>query len=60
MGLFSKGKHLIGWIKAELRAEFDITELGEIRSILGLEVVHNCTNQTICLSQLGYIKMIMA
>ena len=41
IGLFSDCKELIDWVKTTLWSEFEITDLGEMRSILGIEITQD-------------------
>ena len=56
MGIFSNSKRLTDLTKQKLHAEFNITELGSIHSIIGINVTRDRQNHTIKLSQPGYIR----
>src|SRR5205807_9116357 len=49
----------IGWIRRRLHAEFEMTDLGELRTFLGLEIKRNRTLRTLHLSQSKYIEKIL-
>jgi len=56
--LTSSSKVLLLESKMELRGEFNITEMGEIRWLLGVEVKWDRTNGMVTLSQKAYIDTI--
>jgi len=56
--IFSKNLDTIKCLKLQLLDHFEITDLGEAQWILGMEVIHNCQQGTISLSQTHYIEMI--
>ena len=47
---------LIVKFKVEITKHIDITDLGEIHWILGIEIIWNCEQHTIHLSQCSYIE----
>ena len=53
-------KDLTGWFKKEISKHFDMTDLGPLRWILGIEVVRDRAKRTISLSQRAYIETIIA
>jgi len=50
---------LVNWIRTKLSEEFDITDLGELRTFLGLEIEHNRKQRTVFLSEKKYITKIL-
>jgi len=50
----------INWIRIKLHKEFEMTDLGELRTFLGLEILRNRTLRTLHLSQTKYIEKILA
>ena len=50
----------IAWIKNKLHAEFEMTDMGEVRPFLGLEIECNQRHRTLHLSQTKYITKILA
>jgi len=57
--IFSKNVDTIKHLKLQLSEHFEITDLGEARWILGMEVVRNCQQGIISLSQRRYIETIL-
>jgi len=57
--IFSKNLNAIKCLKLQLSEHFEITDLGEARWILGMEVVRNRQQGIISLSQRRYIEMIL-
>jgi len=49
----------IDWIRTKLNQEFDMTDLGEIHSFLGLEIERNRSCRTLFLSERQYILRIL-
>ena len=49
-------RDLIVKFKVEIAKHVDITDLGEIHWILGIEIIRNCKQHTIHLSQCSYIE----
>ena len=56
--IFSKNLDAIKHLKSQLSDHFEITDLGEARWILGMEVIRNCQQGTISLSQHRYVETI--
>ena len=57
--LVAPTKTLIDWIRSKLEQEFDMTDLGELQSFLGLEIKRNRKQRTLYLSQSKYIQKIL-
>ena len=57
--IFSKNVDAIKHLKLQLSEHFEITDLGEARWILGMEVIWDCQQGTISLSQCRYIETIL-
>jgi len=49
----------IDWIRTKLNQEFEMTDLGEIQSFLGLEIERNWSCRTLFISQTQYIHRIL-
>ena len=49
----------INWIRVMQHQEFHMTDLGELRTFLGLQIVRNRTQRTLHLSQSNYIEKIL-
>ena len=58
MLLFCKLLHIILSFKEELSTIFPITDLGEARWILNMEIIRDCPNRTISISQERYVEEI--
>ena len=56
MMLFARSQKQIDDIKHELKNEFSIKELGELKFCLGIEIVRNRESKTIRINQQAYIK----
>ena len=56
--LASSSKTLLLQAKDELKSEFEISDMGEIHWLLGVEVKWNCDARTVTLSQKAYIHAI--
>ena len=52
-------KDTINWIRHRLHQEFDMTDIGQLTTFLGLEIKRNRTNRTLFLSQIKYINKIL-
>ena len=50
----------IDWIRIKLHEEFSMTDLGELKTFLGLEIERNRTRRTLHLSQSRYIERMLA
>ena len=57
--IFSKNLDAIKRLKSQLLDHFEITDLGEAQWILGMEVICDCQQGTISLSQCRYVKTIL-
>ena len=57
--IFSKNLNAIKRLKAQLSEHFEITDLGEARWILGMEVIRDHKLGTVSLSQCRYITTIL-
>jgi len=60
LGLATPTIQMINWIWIKLHTEFKMTDLGELRTILGLEILQNCTLRTLHRSETKYSKKILA
>ena len=49
----------INWIRLKLHQEFEMTDLGELRTFLGLEIERNRRRRTLHLCQTKYIQTIL-
>ncbi|GJV90022.1 retrotransposon protein, putative, ty1-copia subclass [Tanacetum coccineum] len=54
-----KSKAEIGSTKSLLKKEFDMKELGEVKKILGMEIVRDQSHKILRVSQSGYISKIL-
>ena len=52
--------HQIHWIQTKLHNEFEITDLGDLKTFLGLEIERNRPRRILHLSQTKYVKNILA
>ncbi|PSR73944.1 hypothetical protein PHLCEN_2v10251 [Hermanssonia centrifuga] len=59
MLLFSNSMKGIDQLKAELKDCYEMTDLGEVRCILNMEVNHDCAARTLTLTQRQYVKPIL-
>ena len=57
--IFSKNLDAIKHLKSQMSDHFEITDLGEAWWILGMEVIRNCQQGTISLSQRCYVETIL-
>lgn len=56
LALFCNTRAVLNELKAELSKEFEMTDLGDIKLIVGLAVTRDRANRTITLSQSHYIE----
>ncbi|GKC79845.1 retrovirus-related pol polyprotein from transposon TNT 1-94, partial [Tanacetum coccineum] len=54
-----KSKAEIGSTKSLLKKEFDMKELGEVKKILGMEIVRDRSHKILKVSQSGYVSKIL-
>ncbi|TXG65804.1 hypothetical protein EZV62_007079 [Acer yangbiense] len=54
-----RSKVEIDRLKAQLSLEFDMTDLGEAKKILGMEIKRHRAKGTICLTQARYLKTVL-
>ncbi|CAB1109818.1 unnamed protein product [Ectocarpus sp. CCAP 1310/34] len=54
-----KDPDLVADLKKELQDRFEITDIGEVRLILGMKVTRSYENGTLVVSQKGYVKSIL-
>ena len=59
MLIASKSKVEIDKLKAQLRTEFEMKDLGEAKKILGMEIQRDRRKGTVCLTQTQYLKKIL-
>ena len=52
-------QNIISWIRRKLHDEFQMTDLGPLRTFLGLEIQRNRETRTLHLSQTKYIQKIL-
>lgn len=52
-------KELVGWIRSRLHDEFEMTDLGPLKTFLGLEIARNRPNRTLHLTQSQYVNKIL-
>ncbi|XP_023031842.2 dynein regulatory complex subunit 3 [Drosophila willistoni] len=57
--IFSNNKQMVAIIKGELSQKFNMKDMGEVSSILGMRVRHNKTEGTIKIDQSNYIAGIL-
>jgi len=57
--ILSKDQKVIYQLKVLLVAEYELTNLGEVHWILGMEIIRDCDKRTLELSQQHYIKSIL-
>src|SRR6267154_1237001 len=57
--LFANNTSLMDQLKTQLKSILDITDLGEPRKIVGIEITRDRANKTIQISQTKYIKSIL-
>ena len=60
LGLFSDSQKGMERIKEELNGEFNMTDLGEMKRILGIRVERNREEGTLKISQGHYIDTLLA
>ena len=60
LGLFTNTKEGMVWIKGELNKKFPMTDLGEMKKILGIRVERDRKYGTLKISQGLYIDTILA
>jgi len=51
---------IIQWLKYQMSSQFSITIKSSFDSFLGMQIYHNRSSRTICLSQPGYIVNLMS
>ena len=49
----------INWVKGEFKKQFEISDLGEIKWLLGLEVKYNKAARTLSISQSAYVNKLV-
>ncbi len=54
-----KGSDSLHEIKEALAKEFEMKDMGELKSFLGIEVTQNWSDRMFTLSQKGYIDIIL-
>jgi len=59
MLIASKSKVEIDKLKAQLRTEFEMKELGEAKEVIGKEIQKDRRKGTVCLTQTQYLKKIL-
>ena len=59
MALFAQSKESMERLKEELKKEFNITDLGELKQIVGLEVARDRKQWTLTIKQIQYIKKVL-
>src|SRR5208337_1179921 len=57
--LTPKGSTFLSEIKEALSKEFEMKDLGEAKSFLGMEITRDCSKRTITLSQKGYTENVL-
>jgi hypothetical protein len=57
--LFTNMPRLMDRLKGQLKTKFDITDLGEPKKIVGIEITRNRPERTICISQTKFIEAIL-
>ncbi|CDO75139.1 hypothetical protein BN946_scf184772.g6 [Trametes cinnabarina] len=59
MLIFAKDRAAVDHIKLELGVPYEMSDLGEARWILGMEIIHDRARKTITLSQHQYVENIL-
>jgi len=57
--LFAKTPNIMDNLKRQLKTKFDLTDLGEPKKIVGIEITRNRTSKSIHISQKNYIESIL-
>src|SRR5882724_350292 len=60
LGLFATLKEEMVQLKGELKNHFNMTDLGEMKKILGIQVIRDCKARTLKIAQSAYIDKILA
>src|SRR6266481_8785273 len=59
LGLFAMSKNEMAELKKELKDNFTMTDLGEMKKILGIQVIQDCEASTLKIMQGAYIDKIL-
>src|SRR5882724_2130243 len=59
LGLFATLKEEMTQLKGELKNHFTMTDLGEMKKILGIQVIRDCKARTLKIAQSAYIDKIL-
>jgi len=59
MAIFGNTIESINWVKGEFKKQFEISDLGEIKWLLGLEVKYNKAARTLSISQSVYVDKLV-
>ena len=59
LGLFAMSKNKMAELKKELKDNFTMTDLGEMKKILGIQVIWDCEASTLKIVQSTYIDKIL-
>jgi len=57
--LFTSDHDLMGALKAQIQSMFNVTDLGDPKKIVGIEITHDRTNGTLLIAQTKYIESIL-
>ena len=59
MALAASSRESIDWVKAALEKHFDMTDLGELKMFIGVEILRNRSQRTLKAGQGPYIERIL-
>ena len=59
LGLFTTSKDEMAKLERELKSNFTMTDLGEMKKILGIQVIRDCEAGTLKIVQSAYIDKIL-
>ena len=59
LGPFTTLKEEIAQLKGKLKSHFTMTDLGEMKKILGIQVIRDCKSRTLKIPQSAYIDKIL-
>src|SRR3954464_8484876 len=59
MLIAARSKAQVQKVKAQLKGEFDMKDLGEVRKILGIKITRDRSADVLCLSQVNYVLKVL-